>query len=408
MKILQINNTYMNLGGSEKYLFDICAELERDGHETVILSSADFEHIQTDRRKEYFIPPSGGYRSGRIVFRQIEEILEMEKPDVIHLHNTHWFLSPLITRKLPGLCPTVRFIHDVRLFCLIEKKLIRNGETVCTYPLGADCFFRRCYRHGFELDCYPERTARFFLGWVGLTFLELSATKKVHVLIVGSEYMKRELIRNHFDGTRIVVAPLFLNDVPDRKSLPEKKKDLIFYVGRFDGTKGADELIQSLNLLKDESWHAVMLGDGKYKEGAAQRIEATGLSGRITLQERIAREDVYRYYGEAMVVVMPSMIPESFGYVGLEAFAHGTPVIAFNVGGVEQWLKDGMNGYLLERGDVEGLAEKIRFFLNNPGEAERMGRQGRVAVEEEFSGEKHMAMVFQAYEQAMDLFCRRN
>jgi len=406
MKIMHINNTYMELGGSEKYLFDICSGLENRGHEIVIVSSSDFRHITTGGRKEYFISPSGGYRSGKTSIEELRRIIEEEKPDILHIHNTHWFLSPFITKWLTGLCPTVRFVHDVRLFCLIEKKLIRNGDRVCDYPLGVNCFIRRCFRHGFELDCYPKRTAYHFWRWIGRTFLELRAAKCIHAIMVGSDYMKRALVGNGFKEDKILVAPLFVTDPPAESELYQKKKKLILYVGRFDRAKGAEELIQALNLLKEDSWEAVMIGDGKYRGDGIDLIESLGLTERITLKKRISKEAVFRCHREAMVTVIPSMIPESFGYVGIEAFANGTPVIAFDAGGVTQWMRDGENGFLLKRGDISGLAARIKFLLNHPSEALEMGKKGRSSVEEVFTEDQHLSRIEIAYERAKERFQR--
>jgi glycosyltransferase involved in cell wall biosynthesis len=267
--------------------------------------------------------------------------------------------------------------------------------------MGRNCFIRRCYRHGYELDCYPKRSARHFFRWIGLTFWERRAAKGIHVIMVSSEYMKQELIRNGFDADRIALAPLFVTDVPDESALNAGKEKRIFYVGRFDGTKGADELIRALGLLKDEPWHAVMLGDGKFRAGGLDLIRKLGLTDRVTLKTRVSKQEVFRYHREALVTVMPSMIPESFGYAGIEAFANGTPVIAFDAGGVTQWMEDGVNGFLLPRGDIEGLAERIRYFLHHPDEAGRMGRQGRSSVDRKFSAEQHLSLVETAYEDAV-------
>jgi glycosyltransferase involved in cell wall biosynthesis len=105
----------------------------------------------------------------------------------------------------------------------------------------------------------------------------------------------------------------------------------------------------------------------------------------------IAREDRARVYGRAVLVAVPSLWPEPFGLVGLDAAALGRPAIAFDVGGIGEWLTDGVNGKLVEpAAGEEGLASALAALLGNPGERERMGR-GAFDVSRRMSLAAHIA-----------------
>ena len=135
MKILHINANYCHLGGAEKYLLDICNALEEIGHKIVIISSSEGEHISVQGRNEYFVKPSYGLRSGLHMWHTYRDIIEKENPDIIHLHNTHYFVSPLIIKRLSAVKPTVKFAHDARLFCpSLGRKFFLFSKEICHYP----------------------------------------------------------------------------------------------------------------------------------------------------------------------------------------------------------------------------------------------------------------------------------
>ena len=95
--------------------------------------------------------------------------------------------------------------------------------------------------------------------------------------------------------------------------------------------------------------------------------------------------DTGRWYNSAAVVVVPSRWQEPFGLIGGEAYSYFKPVIAFDVGGISEWLKDKETGFLVKEGDVVAFAEKIEFLLNNPKEAEKMGYAGNSLMKQKFN-----------------------
>jgi len=116
MKVLQIHHLYKPYGGGERYLLDLCGILEETGHDIVVLSSHDPENYHSENRKEYFIDRSFGLRTGFKMKGLIEDIISRENPDLIHLHETFLFLSPLIVQWLINHKPTVQTIHTSFFF----------------------------------------------------------------------------------------------------------------------------------------------------------------------------------------------------------------------------------------------------------------------------------------------------
>lgn len=91
------------------------------------------------------------------------------------------------------------------------------------------------------------------------------------------------------------------------------------------------------------------------------------------------------------------MWPEAFGLVGLEAMKNKKPVVAFDSGGIADWLYDGENGYLVPRGDTVFFADRIKFLLENPQIAEEMGERGYEILVSKFTKEAHIDKLLQYY-----------
>ncbi len=128
-----------------------------------------------------------------------------------------------------------------------------------------------------------------------------------------------------------------------------------------------------------------------------QRAAELNCRGRIRWTGWIDRDQVSKIVEGAGVVVFPSMWAEPFGIVGLEAMARGVPVVGFDVGGVGDWLRDGENGYLVPRGRVSAMGEKIETILGDRELRVAMGRRGIELIRNQFSVEKHMDSLLQLY-----------
>jgi len=102
-----------------------------------------------------------------------------------------------------------------------------------------------------------------------------------------------------------------------------------------------------------------------------------GNSPHIATLGWIPYADMPRALGSARVVVVPTMWPEPFGLVALEAMACGVPVVAHRIGGLAGLVKDGVTGFLVEPGDVDGLADRVGMLLNDPALYARCSREAR-------------------------------
>lgn len=406
MKILHINVHGEILGGTEKYLYDVCSALQELGHQIILVVSSQHKGRNESRWIKYDVPWASGFLPSRLQRYKIMAILQKEKPDIVHIHNTYcynggrsFFLHPLVIREIYRLKPTIRFIHDVRPFCLNETKILKDTGEVCTLPMGKACFQHRCCPRNIFRN-FPENMVRLLL-----IFWDQWVNQKLDRIVVGSHYMHQELLRNNYVEQKINVNPCFTKKGAESKDeeLSAVHRPILLCVGRFDGAKitGIRLLIESLALIREKDWQAEIVGDGPLLNEAVCLAEKYNLGDRIRFLGHLPPSELDRRYRSSYCVVVPSMLLESFGLVGIEAMAFGKPVVAFNSGGIEEWLKDGETGFLVERGDIEGFADKISRLLEDREFARKMGKKGKERVEKYFGKEIHLKRLLAIYEEAI-------
>jgi len=396
MVILHINWKYDRYGGAERYLQGIAQAQEAAGHTVAIISDQAYEPgaRRVVGRREFFIHASQGLRSGHREMANVLAILAGVQPDVVHFHAIHRLLSPLIVRALQKRVTTVQTVHYVGLVCPnVGDALIKvcHGD-LCTSPMGVTCVMTGCYS-----------IAQKGLVRLAVALWEREIAKHMDRLLVGSHYMQEELLRNGFQAEKIRLVPFYAE--LDRAELllegsSEREKRVLF-VGRLDADKGVDRFIEALHLLRGDAWQADIVGAGPLWPYAHNLVKRLQLDERVVFHGFVHPEHLGRFYQRCALVVVPSMMPESFGLVGIEAMSYGRPVVAFDAGGIRDWLAHGATGFLVTRGDIAGLARRISQLLNDASLAYRMGTQARQKFVQHYRKEPHVQSLLRIYEEAI-------
>lgn len=391
MKVLHIHHLYRSFGGGEQYLLDLCNILEEKGHRTVIISSRHQKNYHREGRREYFIDSSFGLKSGLKMWKAVRDIVCQENPDLIHLHETLVFLSPFIIRKLMRFKPTVQTLHTSFYFCPKGSKILPNQE-ICSYAMGCKCITSGCLR---------EINLRLALNMLWRKWV----TRKVDCVVVPSQYIKEEAVRNRIASEKVTVIPHF-TEKNLRNEYVEPEGNTILFVGRTDPLKGIRELIGALSFIRAKTWKAYILLTGDGLEEYEKMAQDAGIKERVFFLNNLDYTDLDKYYQKASVLVFPSMSPESFGLVGIEAMSFGRPVVAFDVGGPREWLVDGKTGFLVKRGDVKGLSLRMDQLLGESLMAKKMGLEGQKRVNERYRKEVHFNRLFTLYEEVIQRRCK--
>ena len=178
----------------------------------------------------------------------------------------------------------------------------------------------------------------------------------------------------------------------------------IVYAGVLSPVKGIHHLINAFSVVAEQFPSAPLFIIGKdenksYSAGLRIQAKKLGLENRVRFTGPRPQSELAFWMSEAAVLVLPST-SEGLGRVIIEAMATATPVIGSDVGGIPELIKNGVNGFLIEPGDEQALAEKLRWVLNNPDKARAMGERGRAFAAGSFSTDRYVDGYRQIFELA--------
>jgi glycosyltransferase involved in cell wall biosynthesis len=296
------------------------------------------------------------------------------------------FSDPDVLQTLEKCCrPVIRVVHDHDLYCMRSYKYHYFGRRICTRSASPFCVFP-C---GASLG--RATGTGFPLRWVSYRakLREIAVNKKFYRMLVATDYMRDELLRNGFAFDRIEIHP----PVPHPTKFPEAPsfsgRNLIVYAGQIIRGKGVDVLLESLARVKSP-FECMILGDGSHRATCERLSKRLGLDSRVHFKGHVQQSRVVEFYRDASLAVMSSVWPEPFGATGMEAMRCGLPVVAFDAGGIREWLLDGVNGFLVPWMDRDAFAQKVDALLLDKALARRFGQSGREMVDERFNFEAYI------------------
>jgi glycosyltransferase involved in cell wall biosynthesis len=192
--------------------------------------------------------------------------------------------------------------------------------------------------------------------------------------------------------TRAIV-PYFPTMEPKQESGQFNRRRVVF-AGRIVRTKGVGVLIRAA---RDVDAEFVLCGDGRELGATQELARRLGVEERVRFTGWLDAGRLATELAEASVVVMPSVWPEPFGLVGIEAFAAGRPAVASATGGIGDWLTDGVSGLTVPPASTRALASALNELLEDPERQQRMGLAGKDMVAARFSRERHVAALLDLY-----------
>lgn len=217
------------------------------------------------------------------------------------------------------------------------------------------------------------------------SWFERRAFRKVSAAYVCSETVREVLRAKGFTKPTPIIP--FGVDLSSFKKRSRVAARTIGFVGRMLPGKGLNVLADALTRLHNDDWQLLVVGDGSERESFTNRIAGAGLLHRATFTGAVSYDLTPEYFQQIDVLVIPTettdRIREQFGRVIVEAMASGIPVIGSTCGAIPEVIADA--GVVVPEGDGKALANAIRLLLNDEGLRDRLARQGRLRVEQNYS-----------------------
>jgi glycosyltransferase involved in cell wall biosynthesis len=261
--------------------------------------------------------------------------------------------------------------------------MARTNGKICDHSPGLSCLLR-----AYTQKCSP-RNPLLALKRIKDFYLNRNAHDKLEYIIVASSYIRNLLIKSGYRENQVKIIPYYTS-LPERCTVNSSPQvPTIVCVSRIEGEKGIDYFLRALSKVKIKS-KVYIIGEGTQVPYLKQMAKSISAEHEIVFTGWIENSDLTKFYSKATLAVVPSIWPEPFGIIGIEAMANQVPVVAFDVGGISDWLIDGETGYLVPQRNEKVLAEKISYYLENPKVAKTMGLKGRRLVEKKFVPEVHI------------------
>jgi glycosyltransferase involved in cell wall biosynthesis len=324
-----------------------------------------------------------------------------ERPDIIHALNIQSIPSSVVAARMCNVPIVVTYNSSGRV--CVKGDLLRPDMSICDNPMSiSTCFSCFSYYAKATGNSGILNRSKFLLPFLFLReFLTCSmfrgCLRKVNKIIAISASVKKSLVENGLPPKKIEVIPiiadleLFHGTARDmvivRKEYGFSALDrIVLFVGsNFDVRKGSRFLIKTMPLVLETMPHVKFSIVGNVPSEESKIIDNEGLSGNVSFLGRISNKRLADVYAMADLVVVPSIAPEAFGRVVLEAMSMKKPVIASKVGGIVDIVRDGFNGFLVQPNDTEGLAKAILRVFQEKELVEKLVEEGKETVENQFS-----------------------
>ena len=382
MRIAFVNHSRRKVGGAEVYLDSVIPAMARAGHQIACLHEDDSEYAE---REPIFVPDgTPTWSTGALGRQQALEQLKLWCPDVCFGHGLH---DTDLEAGVVALGNSALYVHNYYGTCISGTKTNNTSSpTPCERRFGAACLAQYFPRH-----CGGGSP---FTMWqlYRLQSRRLDLMRKYRVLIANSDHISRELARHDLQSERVYYPLVFPDEIQPSSRTLDSELRLVF-AARMTSLKGGQYLLAALPEVQQrlqKKLHITFAGDGPDRPAWEQTassirseqisIEFPGWLGAVGLRESLAA---------AHLLVYPSIWPEPFGLSGLEAGLYGVPSVAFNVGGIPEWLNDGVNGHLAAVG-TQPLTEAIIRALNDPQHYAEL-RAGACRRAREYTMESHLA-----------------
>jgi glycosyltransferase involved in cell wall biosynthesis len=382
VRILQIHNLYVDAGGEDTIADTECELLRAAGHEVERFRVRNADRGLSATASFAAAPWNPSQH------RAMRERVRSLRPDVAHVHNTWFTLSPSIFHALHvEQVPTVMTIQNFRLICA-EGKLYRDGrlctECVGTHPWRAVRY--KCYRDSGAASSVAASTIALNRS--------LGSWNSIGRFFAPSQFVKSMFVRAGFDPKRIVVKPNVIDDPGPRPESPSRSRSLL-YVGRLAREKGPEMLLdawrEACSLVPD--LELLMIGDGPLRATLER-----DLPPRTRFVGWVEPAEIHRHMLTARALVFPTQCSENFGRPIIEAMAAGLPVLSSDIATPAELVGDLGRSWIVPPHDQAAWRDALSSLTDDQA-VDMAGRRGRELFEEKYNPDTGLRRLLETYEE---------
>ena len=363
----------LRIGGTECFARELSCQLAERGWTSVLCFQSEpkdevrrFLELPNVAIKVYAGPTDSTFKAGK----GIAGITRAYRPDILHLHYVS-FINPY---------SWIARFQSVKQIFFTDHHSRPSGYIATRAPLWKRALGRVVNEPLTKVIC---------------------VSRYGHLCMSSFGSLPRDrfqMIYNGVDLSRVKSDPQRAMDFRRRYSIPADRS-IVTQVSWIIPEKGILDFLETAQLVcrQNRKVQFVIVGEGDYRQEYMRRAVEMGIEDHVTWTGLVEDPFGEGVFEAADVVCQFSRWEEVFGWMIAEAMAHGKPMVATRVGGIPEIVRDNESGYLVGRGDIQTMAEKILTLLNDPLLREQMGTKGKNIVREKFSLRNNVSRLIASY-----------
>jgi exopolysaccharide biosynthesis WecB/TagA/CpsF family protein len=329
--------------------------------------------------------------------RALQSVLEKEKPDIMHVHNTFPLLSPSIFHATKRLhTATVLTLHNYRTFC--ASGIPMHGDVSCT-----ECLDTQSVSPSLKFSCYRKNRLATLPLAIMIALHRRVKTWEGHVdaFVVLSDFQKDKMAEAGLPAANIHVKPPFYANAPP-PLLWEEREPKVIFIGRLGTEKGVQILLDAWKQWGREAPQLEIVGDGPERVKLQKSVKGNGIEDKISFLGQLPFLEVQRRLRLVRLLVLPSLCFEGFPMTIIEAFSLGVPVAASDIGPLPNIVKDGESGILFKPGDSLSLCHTMKEIWGRSDQLSSLGQGARQEFDKKYTADTNYEMLMKIYDAAME------
>ena len=363
----------LRIGGTETFARELSCQLAEHGWKSVLCFQSEpigevksFLDLPNVSLAVYADPVATTFKAGKGIAR----IIRAYRPEIVHLHYVS-FINPF---------SWIARLQSVKQVFFTDHHSRPSGYIAMRAPRWKRALGRVVNEPLTKVICVSNYS---------------------HACMSSFGLLPRDRFQRIYNGvdlSRVKSDPQLAIDFRRRFSIP-LDRSIVTQVSWIIPEKGIMDFLETARLVcrQNPKVQFVVVGEGNYRQEYTRRAFEMGIEDRVTWTGMVEDPFGEGVFEAADVVCQFSRWEEVFGWMIAEAMAHGKPVVTTRVGGIPELVQDHESGYLVDRGDIETMSEKVLTLLNDASLRKRMGRKGKNVVRQKFDLRNNVAKLIASY-----------